>query len=250
MAKQLTYAEILKLKRFNTPTVYNGWEQITRLERNAGRFNREPITDFMPAMGVMAGHAVTVVCEPSKKEHQINNPDAQIQYMEYLASVPGPKIVVVKDLDFPFIGSFWGEVNANLHKTLGCLGTIMDGCVRDIDEMTNAGFKAMARHFCLGHAYSTPVRWGCEIEVFGTTVKPGDLIHADKHGFICIDPEDCDHLLEAVRFMDENECNNLLSLSRNAAGLTPEKFVEEYGKRMKAFKKDAKEFFDQLKKEK
>ena len=247
MAKQLSYAEILKLKRFNTPTVYNGWERVTRLDRNEGRFNREPITDFMPAMGVMAGRAVTVVCEPSKKEHQEKNPDAQRQYMEYLASVPGPKIAVVKDLDSPHIGSFWGEIMANLHKTMGCVGTITDGCVRDMDEMTNAGFKAMARSLCVGHAYSTPVRWGCELEVYGTTVKPGDLIHADKHGFICIDPEDCDFLLEAVRFMDENECTNLLSLSRNAAGLPTEKFVEEYCQRIKDFQKDANTFFKQLK---
>ena len=247
MARNLSYAEILKLKRFNTPTVYNGWEQVTRLDRNQGRFNREPINDYMPAMGVMAGHAVTVVCEPSKREHKDKNPDAQRQYMEYLASVPGPKIVVVKDLDFPHIGSFWGEINANLHKTLGCVGTITDGCIRDVDEMTNAGFKALARNLCVGHAYSTPVRWGCELEVFGTVIKPGDLIHADKHGFISIDPEDCDYLLEAVRFMDENECTNLLSLSRNATGLSKEQFVEEYSQRAKSFQSDAKNFFKQLK---
>jgi len=247
MAKKLSYAEILKLKRFNSPTVYNGWEQITRLDRNEGRFNREPTHDYMPAMGVMVGYAVTVVCEPSKKEHKANNPDAQRQYMEYLASIPGPKIAVVKDLDSPHIGSFWGEINANLHKTLGCVGTITDGCIRDVDEMTNAGFKALARHLCVGHAYSTPVRWGCELEVYGTTVKPGDLIHADKHGFMCFDPEDCDYLLEATQFMDENECNNLLSLSRNAQGMPLDKFVEEYNQRIKAFQKDAKDFFAKLK---
>jgi regulator of RNase E activity RraA len=248
MAKKLSNAEILFLKRFNTPTVYNGWELITRLERNQGRFNREPVTDFMPDMGIMAGYAVTIVCEPSKKEHKDNNPDAQRQYMEYLASVPGPKIVVVKDLDSPHIGSFWGEINANLHRTLGCTGTITDGCIRDLNEMVNAGFKALARHLCVGHAYSTPVRWGCELDVYGTTVKPGDLIHADQHGFMCFDPEDCDHLLEASQFMDDNECKNLLSLSRNAAGLPLDKFVEEYSQRVKAFQKEARDFLDKLKK--
>jgi regulator of RNase E activity RraA len=250
LAKQLSYAEILKLKRFNTPTVYNGWEKVTRLERTQGRFNREPVTDYMPSMGVMAGYAVTVVCEPGKREHQLKNPHAQREYMEYLASVPGPKIVVVKDLDSPCIGSFWGEINANLHKALGCIGTITDGCIRDADEMTNAGFKALARHFCVGHAYSTPVEWNRELEVFGTTVRPGDFIHADKHGFICIDPEDCDHLLEAVRFMDENECTNLLSLSRNSTGLSAKEFVEQYDTRVQSFQRNAEEFFENLKKEK
>ena len=57
------------------------------------------------------------------------------------------------------IGSAWGEVNSNVHRALGCVGTITDGAIRDVDEMTNAGFKALARRLCVGHAYSVPVRW-------------------------------------------------------------------------------------------
>ena len=242
----LTHAEILNLKRWNTPTVYNGWEKVTRLERTQGRFNRAPLHDFMPQMGIMAGTAVTVVAEPSNPAHQRANPNAQKEYMQYLASVPGPKIVVVKDLDNPHIGSFWGEINANMHKVMGCVGTITEGCVRDVDEMTNAGMHAMARQLCVGHAYSTPVRWGCELELFGTTVRPGDLIHADKHGFMAIDEEDCEHLLEAVRFMDANECDNLLAISRNAAGMGLEEFIEAYAAGVAKFKSDADDFFSRL----
>lgn len=244
----LNYEEILNLKRWNTPTVYNGWERVTRLERTQGRFNREPIHDYMPQMGIMCGYAVTVEIEPSNPRHQMDNPNAQHDYMAYLASVPGPKIVIVKDLDNPHIGSFWGEINANLHRALGCVGTITDGCVRDLDEMANAGLKALARQTCVGHAYATPIRWGCEVEVFGTTVKPGDLIHADKHGFIAIDSEDCENLVEAVRFMDSNECNNLLCYSRNAQGIDLNEFVEEYARRTAQFGRDAKAYFDSLKK--
>ncbi len=201
----------------------------------------------MKQMGIMVGYAVTVVCEPSNPQHQKDNPDAQKQYMQYLASVPGPKIVIVKDLDYPHIGSFWGEINANMHKTMGCVGTITDGCVRDTDEMTNAGFKAIAKSTCVGHAYSTPVRWGCEVEVFGTTVKPGDLIHADKHGFMAIDDEDSENLLKAVTFMDANECNNLLNISRNSAGLPLDEFIEVYSQGVSNFKNAAKEYFAGIK---
>ena len=28
----LDYSDLLKLKRWNTPTIYNGWEQITKLD--------------------------------------------------------------------------------------------------------------------------------------------------------------------------------------------------------------------------
>ena len=133
--------------------------------------------------------------------------------------MPGPKIVVVQDLDKPrVIGAFWGEVNSNIHRALGCVGTITDGAIRDLDEMNNAGFKALARRLCVGHAFSTPVRWGCEVEVFGRKIQPGQLIHADKHGFLAIPPEDEARLLEAARFMDTNECQTMIAAARDAAG--------------------------------
>ena len=80
-------------------------------------------------------------------------------YRRHIASVAGPKIVVVQDLDKPrTVGAFWGEVNANNYRALGCVGTIIDGGIRDLDEMNNAGFKALARWLSVGHAYSRPVR--------------------------------------------------------------------------------------------
>ncbi len=208
----LSHAELLELKRWNTPTIYNGWEQITRHNPAQEGINLEECRDFMPQMGPMVGYAVTLLIEPSNPAHRRANPSAWSEYRRYVASIPGPKIVVIQDLDKPqVIGSFWGEVNANTHRALGCVGTITDGAIRDLDEMTNAGFKAIARRLCVGHAYNHPVRWNCEVEVFGRKIQPGQLIHADKHGFLAIPPEDAPKLLDAARFMDSNECNLKLS---------------------------------------
>ncbi|MGH7968309.1 MAG: RraA family protein, partial [Limisphaerales bacterium] len=89
-----------------------------------------------------------------------------------------------------------------------------------LDEMNNASFKALARRLCVGHAASHPVRWNCDVEVFGRKVRPGDLIHADKHGFLVIPPEDQARLFEAACFMDANECSTLIAAARSVAGGT------------------------------
>ena len=223
----LSHADLLQLKRWNTPTIYNGWEQITKLDSGDAAFNIEEARDFMPQMGPMVGYAVTVVIEPSEKKHREANPEAGSQYRRYMASVPGPKIVIVQDLDKPrFVGSFWGEVNSNIHRALGCVGTIIDGAIRDVDEMTNAGFKALARRLCVGHAHVHPVRWDCEVEVFGRAVRPGDLIHADKHGFLVIQPEDQHRLLDAARFMDANECSTVIPAARGSAGCSSAEILQ------------------------
>ncbi|MBN8420498.1 MAG: RraA family protein [Verrucomicrobia bacterium] len=225
-ARHLSHSDLLQLKRWNTPTIYNGWEQITRHNAGADAFNIEETRDFMPQMGPMVGYAVTLVIEPSNAAHRQTNPNAGAEFRRYIASVPGPKIIVVQDLDKPrVLGSAWGEVSANMFRALGCVGTITDGAIRDLDEMTNAGFKALARRLCVGHAFVHPVRWGCEVEVFGCTVKPDDLIHADKHGFMVIPPEDQPKLLEAARFMDANECATVIPAARNGAGLSTNELV-------------------------
>jgi regulator of RNase E activity RraA len=177
----------------------------------------------------MVGYTVTLVIEPGNLAHKRNHPNAWSDYRQYIAGEPGPKIVVVQDLDKPMVlGSFWGEVNSNVHRALGCVGTVTDGAIRDLDEMTSAGFKAIARRLCVGHAHVQPVRWNCDVEVFGCKVTPGQLIHADKHGFLAIPPEDENQLLEAALFMDSNECRSVIEAARNTTGLSLDEILVKF----------------------
>ena len=68
----LPHDVLLKLKRWNTPTIYNGWEQITKHDIARDGVNLEETNDFMPQMGPMVGYAVTVVIEPSEPDHKKN----------------------------------------------------------------------------------------------------------------------------------------------------------------------------------
>lgn len=242
--RALPHSALLELKRWNTPTIYNGWEQITRHNAARDAFNLEETRDFMPHMGPMVGYALTVVCEPGNPEHPKTNPNRWSEYRRFVASIPGPKIVVVQDLDKPSVyGAFWGEVNSNIHRALGCIGTICDGAIRDVDEMNNAGFKAIARRFCIGHAYSCPVSWGGEVEVFGRRIQHGQLIHADKHGFLAVPFGDEKNLLEAARFMDSNECQTLIPAARGAAGKSLRAICDDFDDAAAQFGRNVKKKF-------
>ena len=73
MEKVGTPGWFLQLKRMNTPTIYNGWEQLTKRDTSRECFNIEEVKDFMPEMGVMVGRAVTVKIQPSNKMHKEKN---------------------------------------------------------------------------------------------------------------------------------------------------------------------------------
>ena len=67
----------------------------------------------MPEFGPMIGCAVTVSIKPSK---QGSNPNAWTEYRNCIASIPGPKIIVMQDFAKPYvIGSLRGEASANTH---------------------------------------------------------------------------------------------------------------------------------------
>ncbi|MFT5470021.1 MAG: 4-hydroxy-4-methyl-2-oxoglutarate aldolase [Verrucomicrobiales bacterium] len=241
----LPHSDLLELKRWNTPTIFNGWEQVTNHDVANSCINLEETRDFMPDMGPMIGRAVTVrIRHKSAEAKQNADPSNWRKYIDYVANLEGPKIVIVKDDDeAPFVGSFWGEVNSNTHKALGCVGTITDGCIRDLDEMNNAGFKALARRLCVGHGYGHVVEWGEPVEVFGTTIEPGQLVHADKHGFLAIPAEDEEGLLDAARFMDTNECKTLIPVARSSAGRSTEETLAGLFEALDQFSANVREKF-------
>ena len=43
------------------------------------------------------------------------------------------------------------------------------------------------------------------VTVFGLTVRPGDLVHADRHGAVVIPPDVINRLKEAIGKMQETE---------------------------------------------
>ena len=106
--------------------------------------------------------------------------------------VPAPRVVVVEDLDEPSgVGSLWGEVNANMHKAMGCVGVVTNGSVRDLDEVEPLGFHFFAQHVRVSHSYVHIVEVGTPVRIGGLTVRPGDLLHGDKHGVTNIPVRPC-----------------------------------------------------------
>ena len=80
-----------------------------------------------------------------------------------------------------------------------------------------------------------PVRWNCPVEVFGRRVEPGQLIHADKHGFLAVPRDDEARLLEAARFMDTNECSTVIPAARSVDGRSAEELLAALDEAGRAF---------------
>src|SRR5205814_912061 len=152
------------------------------------------IRTLFPEMGPLVGYAVTCVIRAEPQPLQ-GHRASTYGWWDYVQTIPAPRVVVVHDLAEPRgQGAQWGEVQANIHKALGCVGVVTDGSVRDLDEVRGLGFQFAAAHVSVSHAYVHMVDFGLPVKVGGLWVKPGDLIHCDQHGAVTIPAEIADAL--------------------------------------------------------
>ena len=195
---------IQALRKISSPSVANGIETFNVRPRNQGFMSSE-IRALFPELGPLVGHAVTALirAEPQPREgHRAST----FAWWDYVLSIPAPRVVVVHDLDDPRgQGAQWGEVQANIHRALGCAGVLTDGSVRHLDEVRALGFQFAAAHVSVSHAYVHMVDFGLPVKVGGLWVAPGDLIHCDQHGAVTIPGEIADRIPEAVAKVEADE---------------------------------------------
>jgi regulator of RNase E activity RraA len=187
------------LRSFDTPTICNALE-IVAPERRLTGFTTKPLACPFPDLPPIVGYARTATIR-AVNAPELSGKDARAQrvaYYEYIASKPGPTVTVIQDLDGADIGfgAFWGEVQSNVHKGLGSLGVVTDGCIRDIPQWA-PGFQALAGSIAPSHAHVHLADFGKEVRVAGMLVRSGDLIHADRHGAVVI-PHDAAPKIEAA----------------------------------------------------
>ena len=197
--------EIDALKRFNTPTISNAIELFDVRPRTCG-FLPHQIRCLLPDLGPIVGYAVTSETRAGDPEPDEPKQDLLGDYLRYVAKTPGPKIAVGWDRDEPAgLGAQFGEVTATIHQKLGCVGHITSGCPRDLDEVRALGFQLFGLNPCVSHAYVRLVGFGKPVNIAGTMIRTGDLIHADKHG-VCLIPHEVAHkLAEACAEVERHE---------------------------------------------
>jgi len=188
MTKPLSQDDLDALAAFDTPTICNALE-IVAPERRATGFTTRHLFCGFPNLKPMVGYARTASI---RAKHPPSRDAAAMRaqrtaYYEYVAAGPRPTVSIIQDLDGPDagFGAFWGEVQTNLHKGLGCLGVVTDGCIRDLDMIAD-GFQMLAGSVAPSHAHVHLVDFGSQVTVAGMLVNSGDLIHADRHGAVVV----------------------------------------------------------------
>jgi 4-hydroxy-4-methyl-2-oxoglutarate aldolase len=223
-ADALSPALLQELKAIDACTVANTIETFDVRLRNtgfAGSGVRSIFHDFPP----MVGYAATARIRTSEPPMEGHSYHERTDWWDHILSIPEPRIIVVQDIDaLPGLGSFVGEVHANIFRALGCAGLVTNGAVRDLPAVRAIGFPLFAGCVSVSHAYAHIFDFGGTVDVGRMNVQPGDLIHGDRHGVQTVPRSIADRIPAVAERLLQKE-QQLISLC-HSKGFTLEKFRE------------------------
>jgi len=210
-------SELLNLlRRCDTPTICNAIE-VVQGKRGFSAFTRGTVLASAPAAGAMVGYAVTAkiagLAPPDEDPATIRA--RRMEYYRRMAQATKPSVAVVEDVDYPdCIAAYWGEVNTWVHKSFGMSGALTNGVMRDLADLA-PDFPVVAGSVGPSHGFVQVRENGTPVNVFGLTVRDGDLVHADRHGAVVIPPEVAEGLAAGIEKLWASE---RLVLSRAKEG--------------------------------
>ncbi|MFV2052146.1 RraA family protein [Aliiroseovarius sp. YM-037] len=178
------------LRSVDTPTVCNAIE-VAQGKRGFDAFTRGTMLCSAPSEPAVVGYATTAkiaaLAPPDEAPEVIR--ERRMAYYGQMAEAPQPSVAVIEDVDYPdCIGAYWGEINTTVHKGFGMSGALTNGVMRDLGDLPE-GFPVIAGSVGPSHGFVHVRELNTPVNILGMTVRPGDLVHADRHGAVVV-PED------------------------------------------------------------
>ncbi len=158
---------VKELSKFSAATLHEALGKQGNLPSNI-----KPIANSMK----VCGPAYTVKTMPR---------DNVLLHRAYAYAKPGD-VIVVDCSDF-YEAGYWGDLMSLGAKTKGINGLVIDGCVRDADDIEAMGFNVFSRGLCIrGTSNFGEGSLKESIVIGGVIINPGDFVVGDRDGVVII----------------------------------------------------------------
>ena len=218
--------KIKKLAEFDTPTVGNGIE-LLGIRDPSGGYTGPDVRALMPEMGVRVGVAVTARLDTTSpgtdrpgslfddwlgliREAARGDGGGEVPVFAVIESVgPRPRHTVT-------IGDGMGTRMV----MAGVAAFITNGSIRDIEGVRQVPLACWAAGLSPMHGRLRWIDVNSPVVIDGMTVRPGDFIHADVNGAVCIPREIADRVYEQAALVRQREAEMFATLRAQRDGGT------------------------------
>jgi 4-hydroxy-4-methyl-2-oxoglutarate aldolase len=177
------------------------------LHEASGRIGAIPAAiHAMTNLPPFAGPAVTV-CGPPGDNLWLHRAIYECQ----------PGDVIIASVSGAYEWGYWGEILSSAALARGIAGVVIDGCVRDIVQLTEVGVPVFARGAAIRGTmkYSDGVGEINEDLVIGEIViRPGDWVIGDEDGVVVLPRERLESVFVKARARAEQEADFIVELRR------------------------------------
>ena len=145
------------------------------------------IASLTPTIGPTVGVAMTVEIDSSSPGNRPEPADVYYELLKAIQQSAEPVVLIIKAVGSrPDHECVLGDGMAKLLQSVGCVGVVTDGGVRDIEGILTVPFGVYARRRTIHHVPVHYTRFNHPVEIGGIKVSPGEVIHANLGGVIKI----------------------------------------------------------------
>lgn len=175
---------------------------------------------FDPHLKV-AGVAYPCRVAPTTEYVEINT------LLEMVDSIPTDAMVLVA-ADADIGAALWGGMMSSRSKARGARGAVVNGGVRDIEQIANVGFPIFGSCRCVKDIRTRGymAEYNCEIRLGGVRIEPGDVVFADINGIVVLPISRLSSIVEALAATKLNEDLTMDGLSE---GKSAQELYSEFG---------------------
>ncbi|HSV17372.1 MAG TPA: RraA family protein [Casimicrobiaceae bacterium] len=188
--------------------------------RDAARYQAALLADVAGRRGTLNGRIQpldrSMRCAGPALTIEVRPGDNLMIHAALTFARPGDVLVIDGKADLSC--ALMGAIMMNQCKARELAGVVIDGAVRDVEELLELGFPV----FCAGANPNGPTKYqpgrvNWPISIGGVAVQPGDLVVGDADGVVIVERERAASLIPLVQAKLDDETKRIASIKQGNA---------------------------------